>query len=248
MHGKSFYRWGMDTTEIKQRLKKAKHIVVVTGAGVSAESGIPTFRGPEGLWKHYRAEELATPQAFEKNPELVWEWYCWRRGIISKAKPNPGHIAIAELEKRYDDFLLITQNVDGLHRASGSHKLVEIHGCIWQTRCVKCNAIEQDNELDYRNIGPCIRCGGRKRPNVVWFGEPIPPMSLNSAFSAAESCDLMIVAGTSGIVQPVASLPFMAKKAGAYIIEINVDTTPISAVADIFLKGKSGEVLPGLID
>ena len=199
--------------------------MVVTGAGVSAESGVPTFRGPDGLWKHYRAEEFATSLAFERDPELVWEWYCWRRENISKAKPNPGHIAIAGLENRYDDFLLVTQNVDGPHRAAGSYKLVEIHGSIWQTRCVKCNAIEQDNELNYRNIVPCSRCGGRKRPNVVWFGEAIPPIRLNSAISAAESCDLMIVAGTSGIVQPTVSLPFIAKKAGAYIIEVNIETT-----------------------
>lgn len=220
--------------------------MVVTGAGISAESGVPTFRGPDGLWKQYRAEELATPEAFEKDPELVWEWYCWRRAILARAQPNPGHRAVAELEARYKDFLLVTQNVDGLHSAAGSKKVVELHGCIWQTRCVQCNAVEQDNELDFRNRRPCSRCGGRKRPNVVWFGEPIPSENLNRAFRAAGSCDLMIVAGTSGIVQPAASLPFTAKQSGAFLLEINTETTPISAIADVFLQGRSGEILPGL--
>ncbi|MGB9736644.1 MAG: SIR2 family NAD-dependent protein deacylase [bacterium] len=238
----------MDLNRVKERLKNASHVVVITGAGVSAESGIPTFRGKDGLWKQYRAEELATPEAFARNPELVWEWYCWRRGIISKAKPNPGHMAIAELEKRYENFLLITQNVDGLHRAAGSNKLVEIHGNIWQTRCVKCNTIEQDNELDFRKIGVCGKCGGQKRPNVVWFNESIPTESLNKALSATTSCNLMIVAGTSGIVQPTASLPFMAKQSGAFVVEVNIDPTPISDIADVFIRGKSGEVLPKLLD
>jgi NAD-dependent deacetylase len=237
----------MDVTKIKYRLKNARYIVVLTGAGISAESGIPTFRGEDGLWKHYRAEELATPEAFEKNPELVWEWYCWRRAIISKASPNSGHIAIAELENRYNNFLLITQNVDGLHRIAGNKRLVEIHGNIWETRCVKCGAVEQNYELNFKNIGTCNSCGGQKRPNVVWFGESIPHANLEMAYSAAGSCDLMIVAGTSGIVQPAASLPFIAKQSGAFIIDINIEPTPISAIADVFLKGKCGEILPGLL-
>lgn len=237
----------MEMFEIKEHLRKASCVVIITGAGVSAESGIPTFRGQDGLWKQYRVEELATPEAFAKNPELVWEWYCWRRKIISNAKPNPGHIAIAEVEKIFQNFLLITQNVDGLHRVAGSKKLVEIHGNIWETRCVKCNTVEQDMELDFRKIGVCNNCGARKRPNVVWFGESIPAESFKKALSVTQICDFMIVAGTSGIIQPIASLPFMAKQLGAFVLEINIDSTPISHIADAFIKGRSGEILPVLL-
>lgn len=229
-------------------LRTSKYVVVLAGAGLSAESGIPTFRGADGLWKQFRAEELATPQAFAKNPELVWEWYCWRRGIIAKAEPNPAHYAIVELEKRFENFLLITQNVDGLHRKAGSKRFIEIHGCIWESRCVKCHSVFEDQETNFRQIAPCKNCGGMLRPNVVWFGEMIPEMNLRKSYYASQNCDLMIVVGTSGYVQPAASLPFLAKQNNALVIDINVEPTPISEIADLFLQGKAGEILPEIIN
>lgn len=240
--------------EIGEKLKKAKeiinsskYVVVLVGAGLSQESGVPTFRGKDGLWKQFRPEELATPQAFMRTPELVWEWYCWRRSIIARAEPNSAHYAIVELEKRCEQFLLITQNVDGLHRRAGNKKYIEIHGCIWESRCVHCHNVMEDHETDYTRIQSCKYCGGRLRPNVVWFGEAIPEMNLRKSYYAAQSCDVMIVVGTSGYVQPAASLPFLAKQNNAKVIDINVQSTPISEIADLFLEGKAGKILPELI-
>lgn len=225
-------------------LKSSKYVVVLAGAGLSQESGVPTFRGADGLWKQFRAEELATPQAFQRNPELVWEWYCWRRSIIAKAEPNQAHYAIVELEKKYEQFLLITQNVDGVHRKAGSKKYIEIHGCIWESKCVDCYSVVDDFETDHTKISPCKKCGGIMRPNVVWFGEAIPDMNLRKSYYAAQSCDVMIVVGTSGYVQPAASLPFLAKQNNAKVIDINIEPTSISEIADIFIQGRAGEVLP----
>lgn len=236
-----------DIEKARELLISAKYLVILAGAGLSQESGIPTFRGADGLWRQFRAEELATPYAFQRNPELVWEWYCWRRGIIARAEPNPAHYAIVELEKRYEQFMLITQNVDGLHRKAGSKKFIEIHGCIWESRCVDCHNVSEDRETDYKKIQPCKKCGGRLRPNVVWFGEAIPDMNLRKSIYSVQNCDLMLVVGTSGYVQPAASFPFHAKQNNAKVIDINVEPTPISEIADVFLQGRAGDILPALI-
>ncbi len=234
-------------TELSEILKKARRVVAITGAGISAESGVPTFRGKDGLWKSFRAEDLATPWAFERDPALVWKWYDWRRGLIAKARPNAGHLALAEMEKRYPEFTLITQNVDGLHRKAGSHKVIEIHGNLWRVRCTAEEKIFYLEDVPLPEIPPHCSCGALVRPDVVWFGESLNPMLIQESQRALATCDLLFVVGTSGIVQPVASFPAIAKQSGAYIVEINPEPTPISAIASISLKGKSGEILPELL-
>ncbi len=221
--------------------------VVLTGAGVSAESGIPTFRGEAGLWKNYRPEELANPQAFARDPKTVWEWYDWRRGIIAKAVPNAGHQAVAAVEKHFSDFTLITQNVDGLHQAAGSERLLELHGNIWKTRCTSCGAIEEEYSVPLKDFEPRCSCGGLLRPHIVWFGESLSPQVMEESFACAAACRLMLVVGTSGIVQPAASLPLTAKEAGAVLIEVNADETPLTPLMDESLRGSAGEVLPELL-
>lgn len=213
-------------------------VAILTGAGISAESGVPTFRGKDGLWKNFRPEELATPQAFRKNPVLVWEWYLWRRGIIAKAEPNEGHKALVELEKRLgDNLLLITQNVDGLHQKAGSKRIVELHGNIWRVRCLSCGAVYYDYSLHYESLPPrCKECGGVVRPDVVWFGESLPEDALMTAYEWAESCDIFVSIGTSAVVYPAAELPFVAKRHGAKVIEINPENTPVSSIADVIIR------------
>jgi len=229
----------------------ARKIVVLTGAGISAESGVPTFRGEDGLWRRYRAEELATPHAFEADPKLVWEWYDWRRGIINKAQPNAGHLAIAEMEQLFPHFSLITQNVDGLHRRAGNSKVIEIHGNLWQVRCVsgclKEGRVREDFRCPLPVIPPLCDCGALLRPHVVWFGESLDQGDLTQAYSLIEACDILLVVGTSAVVQPVASFPLMAKQAGAMVIEVNMDPTPLSSSADAAFHGKAGEILPALL-
>lgn len=231
----------------RERLAASKRPVALTGAGVSAESGVPTFRGSDGLWRNFRAEELATPGAFSRDPALVWEWYDWRRSKIAAVKPNPAHYALAEMEKHHPGFTLVTQNVDGLHRLAGSRNLVEIHGCIWIVRCTGCGAEDENRDVPITIPPKCAGCGELMRPGVVWFGEALPSGVIESAFAAAAEADLMIVAGTSGVVQPAASLALRAKDAGAFVVEVNPDSTPLSTAADIRLSGKAGEVLPNLI-
>ena len=234
--------------DLKERIRNAKHVVAITGAGISAESGIPTFRGKDGLWKQYRAEELATPWAFEKNPELVWKWYDWRRGIIAKATPNAGHVTLARMENFYPDFTLITQNVDGLHRKAGSQKVIEIHGNLWRVRCIREGKTFYLEDVPLKKIPPRCSCGAILRPDVVWFGESLDPVLIQQAHEALAACDLLLVIGTSGVVQPVASFPSIARQSGAFIIEINPETTPVSSVATLSLRGKSGDILPALFD
>lgn len=217
-------------------------LAVLTGAGVSAESGVPTFRGPSGLWKNFKPEELATPSAFKRDPKLVWEWYDWRRSLIAKAQPNRAHYLIAELERLYPDFLLITQNVDGLHQRAGSKKLVELHGNIWRVKCLSCGALYYDYTTPLPEIPPrCKECGGLLRPHVVWFGESLPEEALKRAYEFASSCDLMLVVGTSGVVYPAGELPYVAKSSGAKVVEINPEDTPISRIADIKIRKKAQE-------
>ncbi len=226
-----------------EAIRQAERVTVLTGAGVSAESGVPTFRGKEGLWKKYSPQELATPQAFAQDPRLVWEWYDWRRGLIAPLKPNAAHKFIATLEERYPHFLLITQNIDGLHQKAGSKKLVELHGNIWKVRCTKEGTVEEDKRVPLPQIPPlCSRCGALLRPHVVWFGEPLPTDALHQAMEAAENCDLFLVVGTSAVVYPAASLPQIAQSHGAQVVEINPEETPITPIAHWSLRGKAGEI------
>lgn len=226
-------------------LNKTKRVAVLTGAGISAESGIPTFRGEEGLWKTYRAEELATPHAFTRDPRLVWEWYDWRRGIIGSKDSNPGHEVLAGWEKLFPSFHVITQNIDGLHQKAGSQKILELHGNIWKLRCTEEGTITEDHTAPLGEIPPhCPYCGALLRPHVVWFGESLDASILQSAFALSSSCEVMFVVGTSAVVQPAASLPISAGQSGATVVEINPDPTPITAYADFSFRGKAGDILP----
>ena len=230
-----------------ETLRSAQFVVVLTGAGVSAESNIPTFRDAQtGLWAKYSPEELATPQAFRRNPKLVWEWYAWRRELVNQAKPNPGHLALAALEQRVLKFTLITQNVDGLHQRAGSRNIIELHGNLHRTICFKERRVVEDwpdpNEVPPR----CPHCGSLLRPDVVWFGETLPAKALQAAFAAAQECDVLLSVGTSGLVQPAASIPFTARQAGATTVEINPDTTPLTPYVTYAIHGPAGEILPSL--
>jgi NAD-dependent deacetylase len=231
-----------------ERFRRAKRLVVITGAGISAESGVPTFRGANGLWGRYRAEDLATPQAFLRDPRLVWEWYDWRRQLISEKKPNAGHLAISAMEGLFAKFLLITQNVDGLHRKAGTRKLIEIHGNLWRVRCMDEGKISSNNEVPLRKIPPRCGCGALLRPDVVWFGESLSERDVYDSHMALRECDFLLVVGTSAVVQPVASFPTIARNGGSFIVEINVEPTPISEWVDESILGKSGRILPQLLE
>lgn len=234
--------------ETISELRQAKAVVVLTGAGISAESGVPTFRGSEGLWKNYRAEELASPDVFMTNPQLVWEWYNWRKELIAKVEPNPGHYALVELEKLYDQFTIITQNVDNLHFRSGSKKVIEIHGNITKSKCHRCGAMAADKDThDFAQGLPHCDCGGAIRPAVVWFGESLPEDALQTSFQLSEQSNVFLSVGTSAVVQPAASLPLIAKQHGAFVIEINPEDTPITGAIDVSIRGTSAAVLPQLV-
>lgn len=234
--------------DVLQALRKARSVVVLTGAGVSAESGVPTFRGQDGLWRNYNPQELATPVAFQRDPALVWEWYNWRRGIIAPLKPNPAHHAIAVLEERSPDFVLLTQNIDGLHTVGGSRSVLEIHGNIWKVRCVSEGTVTENREVPLKEIPPYCSCEAMLRPHVVWFGESLDPGILSESFQAIEKCDFLLVVGTSAIVQPSASFPIMARQRGATVLEVNMEPTPISSTVSASLFGKAGELLPRVIE
>ena len=227
-------------------VRECRSLCVLSGAGVSAESGVPTFRGPEGLWRLRDPMSLATPEAFAEDPKEVWEWYQWRRRRIRDCAPNPGHAALAAVEAEKPDFLLITQNVDGLHRAAGSRRVAEIHGNIWVVRCVGCGA-QRYEQGDFTVLPPrCDGCGGLLRPGVVWFGEMLPREASETATNMLTRCEVLIVAGTSAVVAPASGYAVVAKRRGARVIEVNPDETPVSAVCDATFRGKSGEVLPAL--
>ncbi len=231
-----------------EALRGARSVAVLTGSGVSAESGVPTFRDAQtGLWAHYDPADLATPEAFERDPGLVWEWYEWRRKLVREPAPNPGHLALALLERRVSRFTLITQNVDGLHQRAGSGGAIELHGNITRTKC----SLEDVMVEDYvsESTPPvCRNCGAPLRPDVVWFGETLPAAALRAASEVASSCGLFFSVGTSGLVQPAASLPFEALRGGATVVEVNPDETPLMRIADYALRGKAGEVLPVLVE
>ncbi len=230
-----------------EKIKKCKKVAALTGAGISAESGVPTFRGKQGLWKKFRPEELANFDAFIKNPELVWEWYNYRRKLILEVKPNLGHYALAELENIIPDFTLITQNVDDLHRKAGSTSVLELHGNIMKSKCINCGKTTDSIGHIEKGELPRCECGGLLRPHVVWFGEMLPQDILNKALRVSEFSDLFLSIGTSAVVQPAASLPLIAKRNGSFVIEINKEPTVISDKVDLFLQGESGEVLPDLV-
>ena len=234
--------------KLKSLLIPETRVVVLTGAGISSESGVPTFRGQEGLWKKFRAEELATPEAFKANPRLVWEWYGWRREKIAEVKPNPGHHAVYEFEKYFVDFTLVTQNVDGLHDRAGSRKLLKLHGDLWEIRCVQCGTVRRDLTVSFDRLPPVCHCGGTLRPGVVWFGEALPGGIFDQAVQKTEECDLLFSVGTAAQVYPAASLPSIAKEHGAYVVEINIESSAVSSYADEVLLGKSGEVLPEILN
>lgn len=232
---------------LKEKMTSASKVAVLTGAGVSAESGVPTFRGEGGLWRTYRAEELATPYAFQKDPKLVWEWYNWRRGLIAPLEPNPAHIAIAQMEDFYPEFALITQNIDGLHKKAGSRNIIELHGNIWKVRCTQEGILMENMEVPLKEIPPHCQCGTLLRPHVVWFGESLPPEAIEIAFQLSQQCELMFVVGTSAVVQPAASLPVVAKQRGAFIVEVNMEPTPLSSMVDESFFGPAGKIMPELI-
>ena len=220
---------------------------MLTGAGISAESGVPTFRGDGGLWKDYKAEDLATPEAFVKDPRLVWEWYNWRRELIAKVLPNAAHKALVRLEIRKREYTLITQNVDGLHDRAGSGRMLKLHGDIWRMRCTVCGANWPDRRAPLPKIPPHCACGGLARPGVVWFGEPLPDGMMKEAEHAAGAAEVFLVIGTSAVVYPAAGLVPYAKRGGARVIEINTDDTPFTNLVDCALRGPAGVLLPQLV-
>ncbi len=229
-------------------LRTARHVAVLTGAGISAESGIPTFREAQtGLWAKYDPQELATPQAFRRQPRLVWEWYAWRRQLVAQAEPNPGHLALAALARLAPQLTLITQNIDSLHQRAGSPSVIELHGNLTRFICFDrrhaVSAWTETGEVPPR----CPECGSRLRPDVVWFGESLPPEALQQAVAAARSCDVFLSVGTSALVQPAASLPLEARQQGALVVEINPNETPLTAYVSVYLPGRAGEVLPALL-
>lgn len=232
-----------------------RSLAVLSGAGVSKESGVPTFREAQiGLWAQYDPQRLATASAFRRDPGLVWSWYMFRRDLVSRIQPNPGHHALAALESLLPEVVVLTQNIDGLHRQAGSSDVVELHGNIWRYKCfdncrgnptlVDLESLEYDDEKP----PPCPHCGAHVRPDVVWFGENLPVQALNRAYEVSQGCDVMLVVGTSGVIQPAASIPYYARQAGAAVIDVNPVPSEISPLADVFLQGLSGEVLPRLVD
>jgi NAD-dependent deacetylase len=238
--------------EIAHSLRSARSTAVLTGAGVSAESGIPTFRDAlTGLWANYNPEELATPEGFARDPALVTRWYDERRVACAARAPNPGHYALAELERRFTasgrGFVLLTQNVDRLHQRAGSERVVELHGTIWVWRCVTCGAERDEGPEPFTRYPPACPCGGLRRPGVVWFGELLPVEALAQAHAALEGCDVFISLGTSALVEPAASFGHLARRAGARTIEINLEATPVSGLVDYSVRGKTGVVLPQIV-
>jgi NAD-dependent deacetylase len=234
--------------ELIRFLTKADRVAVLTGAGVSQESGLRTFRDAQvGLWAQYRPEDLASPEAFARDPKLVWDWYAWRREAVKGVRPNPGHYALVEMESKTPEFTLITQNVDGLHRFAGSKNVLELHGNIQKVRCADCGAYAETWGDDTESVPKCGSCGELLRPDVVWFGEALPRAELESAVLAARACQVFFSIGTSGLVQPAASLAHAAWNNGAVVVEVNAEPTPLTPKADFAFHGKSGEILPELV-
>lgn len=234
-------------SQLVEDLRDARNVAALTGSGMSAESGVPTFRDAQtGLWAQYDPQQLATPEAFMRDPDLVWQWYEWRRKLVGEAQPNAGHHALAELERRVPDFTLATQNVDGLHRRAGSENVLELHGNILRTVC-SAEGIEVEPPSD-ETPPPCPNCGSPLRPDVVWFGEMLPEGIMEAAAEAARSCDVFLSVGTSSLVYPAASLPYETLSSGATVVEINPEETPLTRQVTYSLRGRAGEVLPELVE
>jgi NAD-dependent deacetylase len=230
-------------------LRVARRVGVLTGAGISAESGIPTFRDAQsGLWARFRPEELATAEAFRRNPQLVWDWYEWRRGLVARAAPNAGHLAIARLQTLVPDLTLVTQNVDGLHQRAGSTDVVELHGNIHRSKCFVEDTVVEARQDTGERPPRCPACGAHLRPDVVWFGETLPPQALARAEAVARECDVFFSIGTSAAVFPAAQLPVTALQSGATVVEVNKDPTPLTRAATFSLLGAAGTILPALLD
>lgn len=234
-------------SELINKLKEAKSIVVLTGSGVSVESGVPTFRDGDGLWNKFKPEELASMDSFLKNPQLVWEWYKWRQNLIENVKPNSGHYALAQMEEYFNNnnqaFAIITQNVDGLHKLAGSKNIYELHGNIMRAKCTRCN-YKTDSIEKSEKLPTCLQCGNNLRPDVVWFGEQLPEEEIDKAFELSEKSDVFLSIGTSSLVYPAAMLPVHAIDEGSYSVEINPEKGPISYLFNQNIKEKSGEALP----
>lgn len=237
------------SSELVERLARAKRVAVLTGAGVSAESGVATFRDPNGLWAQFRPEELASMEGFLANPERVWQWYQYRRHVIESVQPNPAHYALAELERMVDDFTLITQNVDRLHHRAGSRRVLELHGNLEDNHCADCGRPYRE-PVDISTPSPprCPECGGLIRPSVVWFGELLPADVLAEAEAAAQRAEVFLVVGTSAEVYPAAALPIVAWQRGAFVAEINPSYTPVSSYAHAVIREKAGVALPALVE
>ena len=231
--------------ELIRIMQQSDHIAVLTGAGTSAESGVPTFRDAQtGLWAQYNPKDLATPEAFARDPQLVWDWYAWRRELVTQSAPNAGHYALAAMATHASEFTLITQNVDGLHQQAGSSSVIELHGNL---RRIKCSHDGKMVTTWDKEQPRCPHCGSWLRPDVVWFNEGLPIDALRAAWKATQTCDIFLTIGTSGIVQPAASLPLMAAKNGAVTVEVNLEDTPLSPSMDFVLRGASGSVLGELL-
>ena len=230
---------------VLEGLRSARCVTVLTGAGISAESGIPTFRGAGGIWAKYDYRKLATPEGFRADPQLVWEWYQLRQREMKKAKPNPAHETIAAMERQYPEFTVLTQNIDGMHARAGNNNIVELHGNIWRMRCPRDGTMIRLSD-PVVEIPPLCQCGSIMRPDVVWFGEQLPQEAVKSASEAAAKSDAMYVVGTSAVVYPAAALPILTKNSGGLVIEINVEETDVSSYADASVFGPAGQVLPAL--
>lgn len=249
-----------EVSAAREILAASSTVVVLTGAGISADSGVPTFRGEGGLWKSFRPEELATPAAFERDPGLVWEWYAWRRDLVAACAPNPAHLTLAEWQGRVGaDVRIVTQNVDGLHGLAlaqtggdaGRSRLLEVHGALYRSRCTACGHRFEDRggprgpgEPD---LPACHTCGGLLRPDVVWFGEPLDSAVIEQAFDWAEKADACLVVGTSALVHPAAGLPEITRRSGGRIIEVNPDATPLTPLAAVSLRGGAAEIVPAIV-
>jgi len=241
----------MHSDALIDHLRSADRVAILTGAGISAESGIPTFRDPGGIWEKFEPQELANVEAFLENPELVQGWYRHRRQVVEDAEPNEGHRALVRLEEHVDLVTTITQNVDDLHNRAGSSEVVELHGNITRNYCTDCeqdvDAARIDAAIEDGQPATCPECEGLVRPDVVWFGEMLPPDAMDRASEATTTCDVFLSVGTSTVVYPAARLPMLAKEAGAYVVEVNPDRTPISGNVDEYLAGPAGEVLPAIL-
>ena len=226
-------------------LSDLQPLVVLTGAGISAESGIPTFRGEKGLWREFRPEQLATPTAFQNDPHLVWEFYDWRRQTAASCSPNPAHLILAKIERSLTETCVITQNVDGFHIRAGNTNVIELHGSLWKMKCTYCESEWEDQQVPLPVIPPrCPTCNGVVRPGVVWFGEPLDPITLTEAHQLAANARTMLVIGTSALVQPASLIPLIAKNAGAQVIEFNLEPTALTPHIDESIFGLAGRTLP----